>query len=159
MTFKEAAESLYGAMTPGVSAEVLGDYGIDASAEEARAIAREVCGLRLYWIADALDMFQRASARPVLDGLRSRITQAWRTELGQDGEPTGFFSEWDARRGDYDRLNREGGGPLSLVTASIERLEASGVRPELRRQMLAFLVDAVPVDEFGELVQELPLPQ
>ncbi|MEP6888685.1 MAG: hypothetical protein ABI945_10250 [Nitrospirales bacterium] len=53
-TPREAAESLYAAMPCAMSLDLLREYALEVTPEQARHITEEVLSLNLYWIHTAL---------------------------------------------------------------------------------------------------------
>ncbi|HZS12592.1 MAG TPA: hypothetical protein VFA38_10095 [Nitrospirales bacterium] len=159
MTAAEAAESLYGAAAKHVAAETLETYGIEPTEHAAHVLARELVGLSVYWIINAVAMMHKPGhAQRIFEGLRARISGAWQSELGHTSPAASFWEDWQARREVYDRLNREGAGPMAIAAETADHVIAVGAVPDSARQsVIALFLDLVPVDELGELVAEIRL--
>jgi hypothetical protein len=158
MTPREAASALIGALPTDLSPSQLEEYGIQSTVEQAQAIAREVLALNLFWIAAAIkahipQKYQAAVSDLVLEAVESRwsIVNAASSMAWND-----FLSEWKERSGRYERLLQEGASPLALTTEVGMRLEEHGVvTEEDRRKLLGLLIDYVPVDTYGQLLENV----
>jgi hypothetical protein len=95
----------------------------------------------------------------VLGALHDRILQGWTTELGLEGQAAQvFFKEAEERRQTYDQIVQEGGSPVAVFTECAAILESAwAVKSEDRQKILALLVDLIPVDQIGELVEDWQL--
>lgn len=76
MTPKQAAVALIAAMPTGVSVQQLEEYGIEATTEQAQAIAQEVLSLNLFWIFAAIEAhipqkYQSALSELILDAMEA----------------------------------------------------------------------------------------
>jgi hypothetical protein len=158
-TFREAAESLYAAMPSAMSLDLLGEYGLEVTPEQARQITEEVLSLNLYWIQTALQANLRAGeAERVLREVAQRIQHGWKDFDMQGRDHAVAFEEAQSRRAGYDRIVQEGGSPIAVFGESAASLEFSGVIGAGDRQkLLALFIDVIPVDAFGELIAGLEL--
>ncbi len=156
----EVAEALYALMPRVVSQSVLDEYHIAAPATGAERITRELLSLNLFWICSAVDTLVPAAHREaVLLALFQRIRAGWTSDFGFDPDQfEAYFPELDARRGTYGQVVREGGSPVSVFTETVTLLELSRViEPEDRKKLLALLIDMIPVDAYGDLMENLEL--
>ena len=158
-TPREAADIVYAAMPHSITPELLNDYGLDVTQDQARHIAQELLSLNLYWIGSAL----QANLRPeeigrMEDALKRRLEQGWR-DLGMQGsEPSAVFKDAKARGAAYHQIIQEGGSPISVFGESAQSLEFEGaVEAGQHQKLLALFIDVVPVDTFGELLDSLEL--
>src|SRR3954453_345599 len=100
MTPRQAAIALINAMPTGLSIQQLEEYGIDATGEEAQAIAQEVISLNLFWIFAAIEAhvpqkYQSALSELVMDA----IGAGWDTIIPVCSvEWTVYLNEWEDRR-------------------------------------------------------------
>jgi len=159
-TAAQAAEAFYALMPHGVSLATLEEYGIDASPEKAQQIARELLSVNLYWIWCALKArLPDKDCRRVLGELQQRLAGAWESELGLGGQNVDtYFVEVEDRRAAYDKITQEGGPPVVVLSETAAILEsASAVRAEDRQKLLALLLDLVPVDEYGGVLEDIEL--
>lgn len=158
MTPKEAAAALVAAMPIGVSVQQLEDYGIDATTEQARAITQEVLSLNLFWIFAAIEAhipqkYQAALSELILDGMEA----GWGTTVPVGPAAwTAYLNEWQERRRRYSRLVEEGVSPLGVSADAAELMEDRHlVKEDERRNLLTLLIDFVPVDTYGQLLQDV----
>ena len=158
-TFREAAESLYAAMPRAMSLDLLGEYGLEVTPEQARQITEEVLSLNLYWIQTALQANLRAGeAERVSREVAQRIQHGWKDFDMQARDHAAAFEEAQSRRAGYDQIVQEGGSPIAVFGESAGSLEFSGVIGAGDRQkLLALFIDVIPVDAFGELIAGLEL--
>ncbi|MGH7208230.1 MAG: hypothetical protein ACREIL_02480 [Nitrospiraceae bacterium] len=159
-TPSQAADALYALIPHAVPRATLEEYGIDATAEQARQISREVISLSLFWVRSALQVaLPKPSRERVFGELRQRIVESWQSDLGQEGyDAEQYFEELEGRRSTYEGVVQKGGPPVMVSTEAAAILESGGaVSPEDFQKILALLLDLIPVDAIGELVTELDL--
>lgn len=158
MTPREAAAALIAAMPTGLSASHLEEYGIDATAERAQTLTRELISLNLFWIFAAIEAhipqkFQRVVSELVLHAVET----GWSTTYPVGSVAwTTFLPEWKERTKRFERLVKEGASPLG-VSAEVGLLleEQHVVGEEDRRNVLALLIDSVPVETYGQLLEDV----
>ena len=159
-TPQEVAEALYAAVPHALSRAMLEDYGIEATIEQARQITQELLSLNLFWIGCALEAVLPLKPRElVLSELRERILSGWVSDLAWDGLEAGpYFQEAEERRRIYAKAMQEDASPMMIATETATILVAdSAVQPEDRNKILALVVDLVPVDELGQLAEQIEL--
>ena len=158
-TFREAAESLYAAMPRAVSLDLLREYGLEVTPEQARHITQEVLSLNLYWIHSALRTTLRAGqAERVSRELAQCIAGGWKDFDMQGRDHAAALEEAQNRRAGYDQIVQEGGSPIAVFGESAGSLEFSSViEAGDRHKLLALFIDVIPVETFGELVAGLEL--
>jgi hypothetical protein len=158
MTPREAAAALIAAMPTGVSESHLEEYGIGATAERAQALTRELLSLNLFWIFAAIEAhipqkYQSAVSELVLH----TVETGWGTiyPVGPAAW-TGFLTEWKERRQRFERLVLDGISSLAL-SAEVGLLleEQHVVGEEDRRNVLTLLIDSVPVETYGQLLEDV----
>jgi hypothetical protein len=155
MTPEESAQALYGIIPRGMSRELLEEYGIDATGEQARRITRELLSLNLYWVRAAIEAHIPRQYRTLLfDRLLQLVRQDWEVDLRQKGRSWEEFLTELAERDDlYRPFGNQPGGELAVATEAGTLLEDQGaVQAEDRAKVLALLVDHVPLDRYGELL-------
>lgn len=158
MTPKEAAVALIAALPTGVSPSQLEEYGIESTAERAQAISREVLSLNLFWIFAAVEAHIPQKYQGVVTGLLlNAVESGWSTTY-----PVGslawavFLTEWKDRTRRYERLVRDGASSLAVSTEVVMSLEEQRVvNEEDRRNVLTLLIDSVPVEIYGQLLQDV----
>jgi hypothetical protein len=158
MTPRQAAVALVAAMPIGVTVQQLEEYGIDATIEQAQAITKEVLSLNLFWIFAAIEAhipqkYQSALSELIMD----TIEAGWGTTV-----PVGsaawvlYLDEWQERRRRYHGLVEEGASPLAVNADAAELMEENHVVTETeRRNLLTLLIDFVPVDTYGRLLEDV----
>lgn len=158
MTPKQAAAALVAAMPVGVSVQQLEDYGIKATAEQAQSITQEVLSLNLFWIFGAIEAhipqkYQAALSELILD----TIEAGWGTTVPVGSAAwTAYLNEWQVRRRQYSRLVEEGVSPLAVSAEAAALMEENRlVKEEQRRNLLTLLIDFVPVDTYGQLLEDV----
>lgn len=147
-------------MPRAVSSSTLEEYGIAAAREQAQQITRELLSLSLFWARWALRT--HVAARDVtwiFDEFRHCVLRNWEMSLGQAGQDAQrFFDEMEERHLTYDEIIKEGGTPVAVATEAAAIMEQTGaIRAEDRQRTLALLIDQIPVDELGELAQNIKL--
>lgn len=158
MTPKQAGAALVAAMPVGVSVQQLEEYGIEATTEQAQAITQEVLSLNLFWIFAAIDAhipqkYQAALSELILD----TVETGWGTTIPIGGAAwTAYLNEWQVRRRQYSLLIEEGGSPLAVSAQAAELMEEKQLVTEgAQRNLLTLLIDFVPVDTYGRLLEDI----
>jgi len=158
MTPKQAAEALMAAMPVGVSVQQLEEYGVEATTEQAYAITQEVLSLNLFWIFAAIEAhipqkYQSALSEFILDTLEA----GWGTTIPVGSASwTTYLNEWQERRRRYSRLVEEGMSPLAVSAEAAALIEENRwVQEAERRNLLTLLIDFVPVDTYGQLLEDI----
>jgi len=158
MTPKQAAVALVAAMPIGVSVQQLEEYGIEATMEQAQAITQEVLSLNLFWIFAAIEAhipqkYRSALSELILDTLKA----GWGTTVpGGSAVWTTYLNEWQERRRRYNRLVEEGVSPLAISAEAAALMEENRLVKEAeQRNLLTLLIDFVPVDSYGQLLEDI----
>jgi len=154
----EAAEGLYAAIPHALTRATLEDYGIEAEAGQAQQITQELLSLSLFWIHCALEAVLPPRQREqVLGELRGCILSGWGSDLALVGlDAQGYFQEAEERRRIYAQAMQEGASSVMIATEAAAILVAnSAVRREDQMKALALVTDLVPVDELGELADQI----
>jgi hypothetical protein len=158
MTPKQAAVALVAAMPIGVSVQQLEEYGIEATTEQAQAITQEVLSLNLFWMFAAIEAYipqkyQSALSELILD----TIETGWGATVPVGPAAwTVYLNEWQERRRRYSRLLEEGVSPLAVSAEAAALMEENQlVKDAERRNLLTLLIDFVPVDTYGRLLQDV----
>lgn len=158
MTPKEAAAALIGAMPTGVSGVQLEEYGIKQTPERAEKISREVLSLNLFWIFAAIEAhIPRKYQGAVSDLVLNTVESGWGTTYPVGTMAwTAYLNEWKDRIRRYERLVRDGASPLAVSTEVAVMMEEQRViDEENRRNLLTLLIDSVPVDSYGQLLEDV----
>ena len=158
MTPRQAAVALVSAMPIGVSVQQLEEYGVEATTEQAQAITQEVLSLNLFWMFAAIEAhipqkYQSALSELILD----TIEAGWGTTVPIGPAAwTVYLNELQERRRRYSRLVEEGMNPLAVSAEAASLMEENRLVKEAeRRNLLTLLIDFVPVDTYGRLLQDV----
>jgi len=158
MTPRQAAVALVAAMPIGVSVQQLEEYGIEVTTEQAQAITQEVLSLNLFWIFAAIDAhipqkYQSAISELIMDAMEA----GWGTTLPVGSVSwTVYLNEWQERRRRYKRLVEEGVSPLAVSAEAATLMEENHlIREAERHNLLILLIDCVPVDSYGQLLEDV----
>lgn len=145
-------------MPKGVSIQQLEEYGIKATTEQAQAITQEVLSLNLFWIFAAIDAhipqkYQSAISELIMDAMET----GWGTILPVGSANwTAYLNQWQDRRGRYSRLVEEGASPLAIGAEAATLMEENRLIEEAERHnLLILLIDLVPVDSYGRLLEDV----
>ena len=158
MTPRQAAVALVAAMPIGVTVQQLEEYGIEATTEQAQAITKEVLSLNLFWMFAAIEAhipqkYQSALSELVVDTMEA----GWGTTVPVGSAAwTTYLNEWQERRRRYRRLVEEGVSPLAVSAEAAALMEENRLVNETeRRNLLTLLIDFVPVDTYGRLLEDI----
>ncbi|MDZ4732191.1 MAG: hypothetical protein SGJ16_01210 [Nitrospirota bacterium] len=158
VTPRQAAAALIAAMPTGVSVQQLEEYGIEATTEQAQAITQEVLSLNLFWIFAAIEAHIPQKYQPALSELiLDAIETGWGTTVPVGSAAwTVYLNEWQERRRRYSRLVEEGMSPLAVSAEAAVLMEENRLVIEAeRRNLLTLLIDFVPVDTYGQLLEDV----
>jgi hypothetical protein len=158
MTPRQAAVALVAAMPIGVSVQQLEEYGIEATTEQARAITQEVLSLNLFWIFAAIEAHSPQKYQAALSELILNAMEAgWGITVPVSPAAwTAYLNEWQERRRRYSRLVEEGMSPLAVSAEAAELMEENQLVKEAeQRNLLTLLIDFVPVDTYGQLLEDV----
>jgi hypothetical protein len=158
MTPRQAAAALVAAIPTGLSIQQLEEYGIEATAEQAEAIALEVLSLNLFWVFGAIEAHIPLKYQSALsDHILASIETGWgRTVPIGSISWDSYLNEWQERRRRYTRLVEEGMSPLGVSAEATALMEDNRLVTEAeRRNLLTLLIDFVPVDTYGRLLQDV----
>jgi hypothetical protein len=158
MTPRQAAVALVAAMPIGVTVQQLEEYGIEVTSEQAQAITQEVLSLNLFWMFAAIEAhipqkYQSALSELIVDAVEA----GWGTTVPVGSAAwTVYLNEWQKRRRRYRRLVEEGASPLTVSAEAAALMEENHLVNEAeRRNLLLLLIDFVPVDTYGQLLEEV----
>jgi hypothetical protein len=117
-----------------------------------------VLSLNLFWIFGAIEAhipqkYQAALSELILD----TIEAGWGTTVPVGTAAwTAYLNEWQVRRRQYSRLVEEGVSPLAVSAQAAELMEERQlVKEDERRNLLTLLIDFVPVDTYGQLLEDV----
>jgi len=158
MTPRQAAAALVAAMPTGLSVQQLEEYGIEATVEQAQSITQEVLSLNLFWIFAAIEAhipqkYQSALSELIL----ASIEAGWGTTVPVGSASwTAYLNDWQDRRSRYSRLVEEGMSPLAVSAEAATLMEENRLVKETERHnLLTLLIDFVPVDAYGQLLENV----
>ena len=158
MTPRQAAVALVAAMPTGLSVQQLEEYGIEATAEQAQAITQEVLSLNLFWVLAAIEAhipqkYQSALSELIVDTMKA----GWGTTIPVGSASwAAYLNEWQERRTRYSRLIEEGLSPLGVNAEAATLMEENRLVSEAEgRNLLTLLIDFVPVDTYGQLLEDV----
>ena len=145
-------------MPTGVSVQQLEEYGIEATTEQAQAITQEVLSLNLFWIFAAIEAHITQKYQPaLLELILASIEAGWGSTVPVGSVSwTAYLNEWQERRRRYTRLVEEGMSPLAVSSEAVSLMEENRLVKEAeRRNLLTLLIDFVPVDTYGRLLEDV----
>ena len=158
MTPRQAAVALVEAMPTGVSAHDLEEYGIEATTEQAQAITQEILSLNLFWIFAAIEAhIPQKYQSTLLELILDTVQAGWGTTIPV-GSASGsaYLNEWQERRRQYSHLVEEGMSPLAVSAEGAALIEEKQlVKDTEQRNVLTLLIDFVPVDSYGQLLEDI----
>jgi hypothetical protein len=158
MTPRQAAAALVAAIPIGVSVQQLEEYGIEATTEQAQAITQEVLSLNLFWIFAAIEAHIPQKYQPALSELILALMEAgWGSTVPVGSASwTAYLNDWKDRRSWYSRLVEEGMTPLAVSAEAATLMEENRLVKEAeQRNLLTLLIDFVPVDTYGRLLEDV----
>lgn len=158
MTPRQAAAALVAAMPTGVSVQQLEEYGIEATTEQAQAITQEVLSLNLFWVFAAIEAHIPRKYQPaLLELILASIEAGWGSTVPVGSASwTTYLNDWQERRRRYTRFVEEGASPLAVSAEAATLMEENRLVKEVERHnLLTLLIDFVPVDTYGRLLEDV----
>jgi hypothetical protein len=117
-----------------------------------------VLSLNLFWIFAAIEAHIPQKYQPaLLDHILASIELGWGTTVPVGSVSwTDYLNEWQERRTRYSRLVEEGMSPLGVSAEAATLMEDNRLVTEAeRRNVLTLLIDFVPVDSYGLLLENV----
>lgn len=155
-----AAAALFRLLPGSRCTEALADYGLSLSPRQGRRLTEELLALSLFWTRSALEVIlSPAGVTRVMDRLRGLIeTDLVRVFGAAPLELEAFSRLVEARRDHYRSIVVQGATPVAVASEAAAIWEHEGiVLGTERTKALAFILDQTPVDEVGELAQDIDL--
>lgn len=155
---QETAKALVQLIPPSVAPDFLEEYGLTLTPQQAQAITKELLALSLYWITCAVRV---SIPEPVCNqmhpAIHEQVREKWDSKFGLVHVPIDqFYAAMERKHRSWESITQQGGEPIAVLSDAAEALEDDGVTAVHDRQnILAVLLDLVPLDEIGELVAEL----
>lgn len=147
-------------MPKALSREILAEYGLEASREQAQRATLEVLYLNLFWIFSACDdLLTKTEAARLQDELCGTLSASWTSDLHLDPAHLELFAtELDERHREYAVVVQHGGNPGSVCVEAATIMERNKfILPEDRMKMVAVLVDLTPVDAYGDVLRDIEM--
>ena len=155
---QQTAQALVQLIPPSVAPDFLQEYGLTVTAEQAQAVTKELLALSLYWMTCAVRVsIPEPVCSQMHEAIREQVREKWGSRFGLVHVPIDeFHAAMERKHRTWEDLTQQGGEPIAVLSAAAEGLEEDHVIAARDRQnMLAVLLDLVPIDEIGELVAEL----
>lgn len=154
---QETAKALVQLIPPSIAPDFLEEYGLTLTAQQAQAVTKELLALSLYWITCAVRV---SIPEPVCSrmhqAIREQVREKWGSRFGLVHVPIDeFYAAMERKHQTWEDITQQGGEPIAVLSAAAEGLEDDVITTHDRQNMLAVLLDLVPIDEIGELVAEL----
>jgi hypothetical protein len=117
-----------------------------------------VLSLNLFWIFAAIEAHIPQKYQPaLLELILASIEAGWGSTVPVGSASwTAYLNEWQERRRRYTRLVEEGMSPLAVSSEAVSLMEENRLVKEAeRRNLLTLLIDFVPVDTYGRLLEDV----
>ena len=155
---QQTAKALVQLIPPSVAPDFLQEYGLTVTTEQAQAVTKELLALSLYWMTCAVRVsIPEPVCSQMHQAIRERVREKWGSRFGLIHVPINeFYAAMERKHRTWEDITQQGGEPIAVLSAAAEGLEEDDVIPAHDRDnILAVLLDLVPIDEIGELVAEL----
>ncbi len=160
LTTQQICDTIYHQIPHALSLAHLEEYGVQASESQAQLLTEEVLSLNLFWVKLAMDAHLTELARDIIyEMFLRRVKENWTTDFHlEQTRQDDSFSEMVHRHKEYSVITESGGEPIALFTERAATMESDGVVPPgTRLQLVALLFDCVPVDAYGELLEDVTI--
>ncbi|MFO0707514.1 MAG: hypothetical protein U0412_11745 [Nitrospira sp.] len=157
MTPKDAATALFKTLPKPISVAQIQEYGIEATEQQARQVAREILSLNLYWILAAVDAHILQKYRALIGSvLYEFVTSKWTPATFGLESWDAYRPELEERREYYTKMMDDRLSPMALSAEAATLLEdQQAVSPDDRQKLLVLLIDYAPVDEYARLLDDV----
>ncbi len=154
---QQTAKALVQLIPPSVAPDFLEEYGLTLNAEQAQAVTKELLALSLYWITCAVRVsIPEPVCSQMHEAIHEQVREKWGSRFGMVHVPIDeFYATMERKHRTWEDITQQGGEPIAVLSAAAEGLEDEVIATPDRQNMLAVLLDLVPIDEIGELVAEL----
>ena len=154
----QTANALFDLIPPAVAPDFLKDYGLDLEPRHAQAITIMLLSLTTYWITSGIRVsIPEPVCGRMLQIIQERIREKWGSRFGLVHVPIEpLRSVMEKQHQAWERLVQHGGEPIAVLHEAAGSLAADGMPASCNEQnILAVLLDLVPLDEIGTHVAEL----
>ncbi|MCY4612453.1 MAG: hypothetical protein OXB94_02375 [Nitrospira sp.] len=154
----QTAKALVQLIPPSVAPDFLEEYGLTLTSQQAQAVTKELLALSLYWMTCAVRVsIPEPACSQLHESIREQVREKWGSRFGLVHVPIDqFYAEMERKHRTWEDITQQGGEPIAVLSTAAEALEDDNVTAAHDRQnVLAVLLDLVPIDEIGELVAEL----
>ena len=155
---QQTVKALVQLIPPSVAPDFFEEYGLTLTTQQAQVVTKELLALSLYWMTCAVRV---SIPEPVCSrmhqAIHEQVREKWGSRFGLVHVPIDeFYAAMERKHQTWEDISQQGGEPIAVLSAATEELEDDGVIATHDRQnLLAVLLDLVPIDEIGELVVEL----
>ena len=153
-TPSQLADRLAAYFPPPLTPTVLEEYGLEQTASKTAELTREFLALSLFWIESALEAHYRGIGDVlVLPEVHRRLRERWTGGYGlKESDWERLLTELPDRFREYARVKNEGGSAVAVFSEAGMSLESNWVvRSEDQSQLLALMIDLIPVEPIGQL--------
>ncbi len=154
----QTAKALVQLIPPSVAPDFLEEYGLTLTAQQAQAVTKELLALSLYWTTCAVRVsIPEPVCSQMHQAIREHIREKWGSRFGLVHVSIDeFYATMEFKHRTWESITQQGGEPIAVLSDAARGLEDDNVIASRdRQQILAVLLDLVPIDEIGELVAEL----
>ena len=155
---QETAKALVQLIPPSVAPDFLEEYGLTLTTQQAQAVTKELLVLSLYWMTCAVRVsIPEPVCSRMQQAIHDMVREKWSSRFGLAHVPIEqFYAAMEHKHRTWEDITQQGGEPIAILSDAARGLEDENVIAIHDRQnILAVLLDLVPVDEIGELVAEL----
>ena len=154
----QTTNALFDLIPPAVAPDFLKDYGLDLTPSQAQAVTVMLLSLNTYWITGAIRAgIPEPACGRMLRMIQERIREKWGSRFGLVHVPVEpSLSAMEQQHQAWEHLVRHGGEPIAVLHDAAGSLAADGMPASCDTQnILAVLIDLVPLDDIGVQVAEL----
>jgi hypothetical protein len=153
-TPQQMTEQFCSVLPPKLTSEILEEYGLELSPPIIQRIIQDTLSLSLFWMEQAIRVtLPKELTSYLLEGIYQYVRGGWNTDYELDPEEVDpFFSRIPQQHANWDKIVKQGGEPIAVLTEAVSTMEAENiVSPKEGQKLLALFLDLVPIEEVGEV--------
>lgn len=147
-------EQFCSVLPPKLTSEILEEYGLELSPPIIQRTIQDTLSLSLFWMEQAIRVtLPKELTSYLLEGIYQCVRRGWNTDYELDPEEVApFFSRIPQQHTKWDKIVKQGGEPIAVLTEAVSTLEDENIiNPKEGQKLLALFLDLVPIEEVGEI--------
>ena len=157
-TPQELIAQLSSVLPPKLTTDILEPYGLELNSSTIQRMTQDILSLSLFWMEQAFRVtLPKELTSYLLEGITQSVRGTGTTDDKLDpDEEAQFFRRIPQQHETWEKMVRQGGEPIAILSEAVSSLEAENIiGSEDREKLLALLLDLVPIEEVGEIAGQI----